>query len=280
MKLLLSLLLLAPLTVLAQTVTQTNKVEITPTYSNGVTQGENVITMTNPNGQAFGFNLSQTLQGNDPNDDVVMWGWNVDANTPNEPTFRFAMERQFGTVTPNFELHLETITPLGGYQRPWTWTVNRSTGEAVIVASGASHFYGGGWLVQGGPEIHVGTAEVLSQGPSLRYRSNNISFETLTNGGANAKQIRVLPHLSDPDLSRLTFGDSGGVGLANVGNELQVQRNGNPSTITAGAYKAFGVKVIGAQCGAVLDSNGTLTDTVRAVNATLACLRSHGLVAP
>lgn len=274
MKLIL-LLLLAPTICFSQTVL-TPPVTITPTYPGGVTAAQNVLIFPNPNGHQFAFNLSQTLQGNNPNDDVMMWGWNVDANTPNEPTLRFSMERAFGS---NYEVHLESITP-GGAMRPWTWTINRSTGEATVITSATSRFYGGGWQVNGKPELHVTPTETLSMG-SFRQVGDSVKFETTANGGAHHKQIRIISHPNDSGLSRLVFGATeNGVSLSNPTNaELEVTRAGVYAPINAGQYKVSGTKVVGTQCAAILNSDGTLADTVRAVNATLACLRSHGLAA-
>jgi hypothetical protein len=250
-------------------------IHVRPTYTDGVTAGENVIAFTNPNGNSFAFNFSQTLQGNNPNDDVMMWGWNVDANTPNEPTLRFSMERQFGTV---FEVHLESVTPQGGVQRPWTWTIDRTTGEAVFVTSGTSHFYGAGWLQQGGAELHIGLRETLSMGP-FRQQSDSVVFETTANGGAPAKQLRIVPHPNDPAVSQLLFGDSNGIGVANIAGVLEIKKATLPATVSAGPYKVNGTQVLGSQCARILDSNGSLKDNRRAINEVLGCMRSHGLVA-
>ncbi len=321
----------------------TASIHVKPTYPDGVTAAENVLRFTNPNGNSFGFNLSQTLQGSNPHDDVMMWGWNVDANTPNEPTLRFSMERQFGTNPSNFELMLETITPAGGQQRPWFWNINRDTGAAEVSTTAISHF------VRGASQFHISDSETLSMGP-FRQQSDRVVFETMANGGAPAKQIRMVPLPTDATQTAISFGGqaylantgttltvtgpvgttgklaAGRVSVGNVGldNSLglrvasgqsirfgmgldpfgaadaTITRNGTnslsvtnpdgnvPTTIHASfnasasngaSYKVNNTKVVGAQCAAILNSNGTDSDTTRAVNAVLACLRSHGLVA-
>lgn len=318
-------------------------IHVKPTYPDGVTAGENVLEFTNPNGNSFGFNLSQTLQGGNANDDVMMWGWNVDANTPNEPTLRFSMERQFGANPSNFEFMLESVTPSGGQQRPWFWTINRNTGSAEVSTTAVSHF------VRGATQFHIGDLETLSMGP-FRQQSDRVVFETMANGGAPAKQIRMVPLPTDASQTAISFGgqaylanngttlnvtgpvgttgklSAGRVSVGNVGLDTSlgvrvasgqsirfamgldpfgaadatITRNGTnslsvtnpdgnvPTTIHAsfnaytsngGSYKVNNTKVVGAQCGAILNSNGTQTDTTRAVNAVLVCLRSHGLVA-
>lgn len=324
-------------------------IHVKPTYLDGVTAAENVLEFTNPNGNSFAFNLSQTLQGNNPNNDVMFWGWNVDANTPNEPTLRFSMERQIGLNPSNFEVHLESLTPQGGGQRPWTWTIDRNTGTAVVVTSGTSHFYGAGWLQQGGAELHVFPASLAAVGTFAHV--GDVHFETPANGGAPAKQIRMVPLPTDAARTAISFGGSAylansgatvnvlnqygapgkvGAGRVTVGNagfdeflgirvgsgqsirfstasdpfgaaDATIARNGanslnfyNPNGNAAttlngsfnavaqngGSYKVNGTKVVGAQCAAIPNSNGTQADSTRAINAILSCMRSHGLVAP
>lgn len=46
-----------------------------------------------------------------------------------------------------------------------------------------------------------------------------------------------------------------------------------------GSYKVAGKKVVGSQCAPIPNSNGTHADDTRAINAILACMRAHGLVA-
>jgi len=323
-------------------------IHLKPTYPDDVTAAENVLMFSNPNGHSFGFNLSQTLQGNNPHDDVMMWGWNVDATTPNEPTLRFSMERQFGLNPSNFEVHLETVTPGGGGQRPWTWTINRTTGEAVVVTSGTSHFYGAGWLATGGAELHVQPSSISAVG--LFGHVGDVHFVTPSNGGAPAKQIRMVPLPSDSAQTAISFGgtaylanslqtvnaynqfgnpgtfgagrfsvgsagmdDSLGIRVAQGqgirfsansdpfgGSDVTVSRNAanslnffnpdgnvpttlngsfNASTQNGASYKVNGTKVVGSQCPAIPDSLGTIKDNRRAINALLACMRSHGMVA-
>src|SRR5688500_6766802 len=51
------------------------------------------------------------------------------------------------------------------------------------------------------------------------------------------------------------------------------------SHVNAPNYRVNNKQVVGAQCAAIPDPNGTLADGTRALKATLACLRQHGLVA-
>lgn len=172
---------------------------INPRYAAGVTAAENVIGFTNTNGQSFAFNLSQTLQGTNPNDDVMMWGWNVDANTPNEPTLRFSMERQFGLSPSNFELMIESVTPQGGQQRPWFWVVDRTTGAAGVTTRAASVGY-----YVGNNVFSITSSEFLLTGP-VRHQGL-VTFETPLNLGAPAKQIKIIARPSDLAQSVISFG--------------------------------------------------------------------------
>ena len=130
------------------------------------------------------------------------------------------MERQFGINPSNFELILESVTPAGGQQRPWFWTINRETGAAEVSTTAISHF------VRGTNQLHIGDLETLSMGP-FRQQSDRVVFETMANGGAPAKQVRIVPLPIDASQTAISFG--GQVYLANTGTTLtllglQVQR--------------------------------------------------------
>lgn len=61
-------------------------------------------------------------------------------------------------------------------------------------------------------------------------------------------------------------------------------QNANNVNITGGTisipnYKVSGTQVVGAQCGEVVDASGS-GDAYAQLNALLACLRTHGLIAP
>lgn len=96
----------------------------------------------------------------------------------------------------------------------------------------------------------------------------SVSFSSSTNpeGGADVTLTRT------------------GVGLLQVENPTTglgaEVRARSYNTNSGGSYKVSGVKVVGAQCSAIPNSNGTLADNTRAINALLTCMRAHGLVAP
>lgn len=213
----------------------TASLHITPTYADGVTVAENVIWFPTPNGNAFGFNLSQTLQGADPNDDVMMWGWNVDSSIVGEPTLRFSMERAFGSGPSNYEIHIEVITPTGGADRPWTWTIDRDTGATLVATSAASMNFTTGQLGETGKNgLTMTNSEVIFEVPNggVRFLTDNITFETLDNGGAPAKQMRIEPFPSDSERSWLLLGDaSNAVGLHNSNPGELTLFEGDGSTV-------------------------------------------------
>lgn len=252
---------------------------IKPKYPNGVGAQENVIKFENPNGSTFGFLLSQTLEGNDPNDDVMWWGWNADDSIGGEPSLHFAMERAFGTGdSAAYEVHLEVHPTSAVLQRPWTWTINRKTGLATVVTAADASFYSGGNTFQ------VLSNEILAQGLS-RY-VGSVTFQTANNGGTPDKQISVTPYPADNLRSWIQFGQQGGnAGVALVSGNGTLEVHGlNPTTelkgVDAGSYRVKGTQVVGAQCPAIPSSSGKPDDTTRAINAVLQCLRQHGLIAP
>lgn len=73
-----------------------------------------------------------------------------------------------------------------------------------------------------------------------------------------------------------------------VDNQNRVQVGGNQDTTVINSLnlsyndkvKRGSVQILGSQCAAILNSNGSQADDTRAINAVLSCLRSHGVVAP
>ena len=328
---------------------------ITVTYPPDTTNSQEIFRITPPNNHdPFQIYHRTTIFGNDTMNSVGL-GFAPAGDVQGPGSFGFLMEDSFGTP-PNaqFELHLQVAPYEALPSRPWTWTVHRRTGAAEVVQTARSHFY------SGGNQFHVTNDELLGVGPT-RLVGNSFVFQTTANGGAAAKQIRIIPHPTDAAMSWLIFGDnSGGVSLGKFGQGFAFNRNGtsmtaaelhsyryyaygptfggtpltmigdriglaagrsvsfsatsnpegaadvtlartgvgllqveNPNTglggeiraksyntNNGGSYRVNNTKVVGAQCAPIPNSNGTQADNARAINALLACMRSHGMVAP
>jgi len=328
---------------------------ITVSYPPATTASQDLIRFTPPNDHdPFHFYHRTTLFGNDTMNSVG-WGFGPAGDVQGAPSFAFLMEDSFGTP-PNsqFELHLQVAPTEAPVYRPWTWAIHRQTGVAEFAQTARSHFY------SGANQFHITNAELHGVGPT-RLQGDSFIFQTSNNAGANAKQIRIVPHPHDAATSWLVFGDtSSGVSLAKFNSGFAFYRGGSslaaaelhgyryfaygpnfgitPSTMIGdrvglaagrtvsfssstnpegsadvtlvrtgvgllqvenpltglgaevraksyntnggGSYKVGGVKVVGNQCGAIPNSNGTSADNARAINALLACMRTHGMIAP
>lgn len=300
------LLLIAPITLCAQTPTPTPvlsadriginepnpsvPLEIKVRYPANETHSEELIRFVTPTGTVggithhpFQFYQRSTVFGDDRTDSVG-WGFAPAGSPQGAPSLAFIMEDSFGAGdTANYELHIQLATPDGGGDRPWTWTFNRKSGDSAVFTSARNIHFRTAPITLAANAFLMSDTEIqlnMLSGP-FRVVSDSTIFQTSTNAGANAKQIRILPHPDDADLSRLTFGDSSGIGLANVGNELEIKRNGVASPISVGSVKVGGVKVVGAQCTAIADPplSSKEMDNVT-LQAILDCLRQHGLLAP
>jgi|GEM_PF-4846445 len=328
---------------------------ITVTYPPATTASQEMLRFTPPNNHdPFQFYHRTTIFGNDITNSVG-WGFFPAGDVQGPPGLAFLMEDSFGTPPESqFELHLQVAPTEAPASRPWTWAIHRRTGAAEVVQTARSHFY------SGANALHITNDELLGVGP-VRLQGNSFIFETLANGGAHDKQIRIVPHPTDAATSWLLFGDTssgssigrggqgfnfyrggaslgaaelhsyryfahgptfGGTPLTMIGDriglaagrsvsfssstnpeggaDVTLTRTGvgllqveNPTTglgaeVRAksyntnggGSYKVGGVKVVGAQCSAIPNSNGTMADNARAINALLACMRTHGMIAP
>jgi len=128
----------------------------------------------------------------------------------------------------------------------------------------------------------IGDAEIClfcADGPS-----NN----TLTFGGNMGVLNPNAPGFRKNVAGKMQFSNGSGVwqdftGLADVavdGIANTIVKRGPGGEVNTNSVKVGGVKVIGAQCQAIPNSTGSLADNRRATNSMLACLRTHGIVAP
>jgi len=110
---------------------------------------------------------------------------------------------------------------------------------------------------------------------------------TLTFGGISGSLNPNAPGIRRNGYNGLQFSNGGGIWQSWIGT-VDVDSNATPNKIVkrgpggeinTSSVKVGGAKVVGAQCPAITNSNGSTADNRRAINNILACLRTHGLVA-
>jgi len=128
----------------------------------------------------------------------------------------------------------------------------------------------------------IGDAEICF------FCANGPSNNTLTFGGNMGVLNPNAPGFRKNVAGKMQFSNGGGVwqdftGLADVavnGIANTIVQRGASGEINTSSVKVGGVKVVGTQCPAIPNSNGSTTDNRRTINSVLACLRTHGVVAP
>ena len=128
----------------------------------------------------------------------------------------------------------------------------------------------------------IGDAEICF------FCANGPSNNTLTFGGNMGVLNPNAPGFRKNVAGKMQFSNGGGVwldftGLADVavnGIANTIVQRGASGEINTSSVKVGGVKVVGVQCPAIPNSNGSTTDNRRTINSVLACLRTHGVVAP
>jgi hypothetical protein len=206
--------------------------QITVTYPPKETASQEMIRFTPPNDHdPFQFYHRSTIFGNDLTNSVG-WGFGPAGDVQGSPSFAFLMEDSFGTPPEaQWELHLQIAPTEAPVYRPWTWTIHRRTGAAEVVQTARSHFY------SGANQLHVTNDELLAIG-AMRVQGNSFIFETTENGGASAKQLRILPHPSDAASSWLVFGDTAsGVSLGKSAQGIAFYRGG--TSLDAGELHSY-----------------------------------------
>jgi len=110
----------------------------------------------------------------------------------------------------------------------------------------------------------------------------------LTFGGTSGLLNPNAPGIRRNGRNGLQFSNGAGVWQGWIGTvdvdanagANKIVRRGAAGEINTTSVKVGGVKVVGAQCLAISNSNGSLADNRRAINSLLTCLRTHGVVAP
>lgn len=113
-------------------------------------------------------------------------------------------------------------------------------------------------------------------------------ISTLTFGGTKGSLNPNVPGIRRNGHNGLQFSNGGGVwqdftGLADVAvNSIAntIVQRGASGEVNTSSVKVGGVKVVGVQCPAIPNSSGSTADNRRTINSVLACLRTHGVVAP
>jgi len=111
---------------------------------------------------------------------------------------------------------------------------------------------------------------------------------TLSFGGISGSLNPNAPGIRRKGRNGLQFSNGGGVwqdftGLADVAlNSIAntIVQRGASGEINTSSVKVGGVKVVGTQCPSIPNSSGSTADNRRTINSLLACLRTHGVVAP
>ena len=127
----------------------------------------------------------------------------------------------------------------------------------------------------------IGDAEICF------FCANSPSNNTLTFGGNMGVLNPNAPGFRKNVAGKMQFSNGGGVwqdltGLADVAvisTANTIVKRGASGEVNTTGVKVGGVKVVGAQCPAIPNSNGSLADNRRTLNSLLACLRTHGVVA-
>jgi hypothetical protein len=111
---------------------------------------------------------------------------------------------------------------------------------------------------------------------------------TLTFGGTKGSLNPNAPGIRRNGHNGLQFSNGAGIwqswlGTADVDENPtanKIVKRGASGEINTSSVKVGGIKVVGAQCPAIPNSNGSTADNRRTINGLLACLRTHGVVAP
>ncbi|HKB65426.1 MAG TPA: hypothetical protein VKC61_06180 [Pyrinomonadaceae bacterium] len=111
---------------------------------------------------------------------------------------------------------------------------------------------------------------------------------TLTFGGIRGLLNPNAPGFRKNGNNGMQFSNGAGIWQSWIGTvdvdtnatANKIVKRGAGGEINTSSVKVGGVKVVGAQCPAIPSSNGSTADNRRTINSLLACLRTHGVVAP
>lgn len=128
----------------------------------------------------------------------------------------------------------------------------------------------------------IGDAEICF------FCANGPSNNTLTFGGNMGVLNPKAPGFRKNVAGKMQFSHgsnlwedfTGSADIAVNSTANKIVRRGAGGEVNTSSVKVGGVKVVGAQCPAITNSNGTTADNRRTINSLLACLRTHGVVAP
>jgi hypothetical protein len=127
----------------------------------------------------------------------------------------------------------------------------------------------------------IGDAEICF------FCANGPSNNTLTFGGNTGVLNPDAPGFRKNVAGKMQFSNGNGLwedftGSADIAVDStanKIVKRGASGEVNTSSVKVGGVKVVGMQCPAIPNSNGSLADNRRTLNSLLACLRTHGVVA-
>jgi len=174
---------------------------------------------------------------------------------------------RFTSSDTNGELNLFNNSGLN-YWGNREWFV-KAIGQGVIGRSGTTwKLFGGG--ITGETLSIFGNSSTGGGKPlTISVGSNGAGFRI----GGNGNRWQATGNYSGYSDIQTAFD----VSTTNIANKIV--KRGASGEIDIGSVKVNGAKVVGTQCPAIPNSTGR-ADNTRAINALLACLRQHGLIAP
>lgn len=167
------------------------------------------------------------------------------------------------------------------------------TGDSGINYSGSREFaisrYGVGMIGSSSP-----TQWSLFNGGITGETLNVFKYSSIGSGsaplmiklGSDGGSLRIGGSSTSPWRWQITGNYSGysdiqtAYDVDSASAAYKIVKRGSSAEINVSRVEVGGVKVLGARCGAIANSDGTEEDNTRAVNAMLACLRTHGMIAP
>lgn len=226
----------------------------------------------------------------------------VGMGTPGFPGTRpFAIDHYLSNGTTQVSINTPSfIVSNPSQSNIWAQFVSRDTMGDLYLWNNSGINYGGTrefWISRAGIGIIGNTSKTqwnLFSGGMTNETANIFRYSSIANGaapltiklGQDGGSLRIGSSSTSPLRWQVTGNYSGfsdiqtayDVDVSATANKII--KRGPAGEVNVDSVQVGGVKVIGSRCTAIVNSDGTLADTVRAVNATLSCLRSHGLVAP
>lgn len=231
---------------------------------------ESVVSEVSPFNAPAKFRCVYTRTANSfgytPLNHVIYCGWNVAAGggaaVSGQPGLYYTFEYDYkpnATADAQSEFHIDHLSRDGVLRRALVLNANNVTGSFTTMINSQNL----GFL--DGPNVLAFSMNnrkfFIQPGSSIQSGENNADFLTQYNAAGNGI-VKLIKADSNNEIK--------------IGNAT-VKTNLGPVDVKD-TISINGIKVIGQRCAAIADSTGGADDT-RAINAIIACLESHGLVA-